>query len=135
MTESVERFGVSLPKELLTDFDHYVRERGYKNRSKALADCIRGQMFEEKIENVESIGVITFIYDHETPHLMEEINRIQHHTNSIITSSHVHLESHLCAETVVIKDMANSIKHLGDRIRSLRGVKVVRIALLPTQVR
>jgi len=135
MTKKVERFGVSLPRELLADFDSFVREKEYRNRSKALADCIRSQMFEEKIDNVECMGVITFIYDHETPRLMEEINQIQHHTRGIITSSHVHLESHLCAETVVIKDMADSIKYLGDRIRSLRGVKVVRIAMLPTDVR
>ena len=135
MAEKVERFGVSLPKELLEDFDNFVSKKEYKNRSKALADCIRSQMFEENIEDVGCVGVITFIYDHETPRLMEEINRIQHHTNGIITSSHVHLESNLCVETVAVRDRATSIKQLSDRIRSLRGVKVVRTAMLPTEVR
>ncbi|MBN2517569.1 MAG: nickel-responsive transcriptional regulator NikR [Candidatus Altiarchaeota archaeon] len=135
MAEKVERFGVSLPKELLADLDHLVRERGYKNRSKALADCVRNQLFKESVDEVECIGAITFIYDHEVPHIMEEINQIQHHTRGIITSSHVHLEGHLCAETVFMKSMASSIRHLSDRIGSLRGVKVVRTALLPAQVR
>jgi len=36
--DGVDRFGVSLPAGLLEDLDEMVREKGYNNRSLAIAD-------------------------------------------------------------------------------------------------
>ncbi|MGD9728385.1 MAG: ribbon-helix-helix protein, CopG family, partial [Nitrospiraceae bacterium] len=59
------RFGVSLDHHLLDDFDRHIKTRKYTNRSEALRDLIRDKLVgEEWSENKETVGTITFVYDH-----------------------------------------------------------------------
>lgn len=39
--DKIARFGVSLGRSLLKEFDRMVQEKGYKNRSLAISDMIR----------------------------------------------------------------------------------------------
>ncbi|RLI88864.1 MAG: nickel-responsive transcriptional regulator NikR, partial [Archaeoglobales archaeon] len=48
MEEGVTRIGVSLPKNLLNEFDSIIRTRGYSSRSEAIRDAIRNYIAEYK---------------------------------------------------------------------------------------
>ena len=69
--ELVTRFSVSLQPKLLEQLDEMAQEKGYENRSLAIADMIRGQLVEhrQKHGNEEIAGTITLVYDHHKQHV------------------------------------------------------------------
>jgi len=48
--EEIVRFGVSMDSGLLKQFDKYINQKGYANRSEAIRDLIRNNLVEEEWE-------------------------------------------------------------------------------------
>ena len=68
------RFGVSLDHHLLDDFDQHIKKRKYTNRSEALRDLIRDNLIgQEWSDNKETVGTITFVYDHHVRDLTRKL--------------------------------------------------------------
>src|SRR6185437_15431941 len=84
MTKLV-RFGVSLDHHLLDAFDRHIERRKYTNRSEALRDLIRNNLVsQEWDENKETVGTITFVYDHHVRDLTSKLTDIQHESQKQI---------------------------------------------------
>lgn len=66
----INRFGVSIPNSLLTNFDQLIQQKGYENRSEAIRDLIRDRLVKQEWEaNKETVGAITIVYNHHTREL------------------------------------------------------------------
>jgi CopG family nickel-responsive transcriptional regulator len=128
------RFGVSIEKELLDDFDALIEERGYSNRSEAIRDLIRGYAAEQVWEaGGEAAGGIVLVYDHHQRELSERLVEIQHDALDIVVSNlHVHLSHHHCLEVIVVRGGAQAIETLADRLRSQKGVTHCSVARVAT---
>jgi len=124
--EDLARFGVSIDSKLLKQFDKYIKEKGYVNRSEAIRDLIRNNLVEKEWEvgTEETVGIITLIYNHHKRELPETLTNIQHkyHT-SMVSTLHVHLDSHNCLEVLVVKGKAREIKIIADMLIGTKGVK------------
>ncbi|MGR3173147.1 MAG: nickel-responsive transcriptional regulator NikR [Candidatus Scalindua sp.] len=120
------RFGVSMDSGLLKQFDKYITEKGYANRSEAIRDLIRNNLVEKEWEvgTGETVGTITIIYNHHKRELPDTLTSIQHkyHT-AMISTLHVHLDAHNCLEVLVVKGKAREIKIIADRLIGTKGVK------------
>lgn len=124
--DEITRFSVSLPQRLLQDLDAMVREKGYDNRSLAIADMIRNQIVQHRQERgtQEIAGTITLIYDHHKPRVQAALTDIGHdHHDIIISTLHVHLDHDHCLEVIVVRGPAATVKTLADRLIAARGVK------------
>jgi CopG family nickel-responsive transcriptional regulator len=130
----VERISVSLPADLLVEFDKFVEERGYTNRSGAIGDAMRSVLSENRLEDGQGVGVVSFVYDHDVPKLAERLVEIQHHFAEVVSSLHVHLSHDLCAEIIVVRGKSSEIQKLSDKIQSMRGVKIVKASVLPAEI-
>ncbi|KAA3599772.1 MAG: nickel-responsive transcriptional regulator NikR [Candidatus Scalindua sp. AMX11] len=123
--EEIARFGVSMDSKLLKQFDRYITEKGYENRSEAIRDLIRNNLvdMEWKVGTSESVGTITIIYNHHKRELTDTLTSIQHkyHT-SMISTMHVHLDSHNCLEVMVVKGKAREITDIANRLIGTKGV-------------
>ena len=119
------RFGVSLDRSLLDEFDKVVRRRKYATRSEALRDLIRDNLVrQEWDENKEMVGTITFVYDHHVPNLTRKLTHIQHDFQGhILTGMHVHLDHDHCLEVLVVKGKGAEISKVADALVSVKGVK------------
>ena len=107
--EQAARFSASLAPALLRDFDQMTREKGYSNRSLAIADMIRDHLVEhrQKFGNEEIAGTITLVYDHHKQHVQATLTDIQHdHHDVIISTLHVHLDHQNCLEVLVVRGKA-----------------------------
>ncbi|MDK2796273.1 MAG: CopG family transcriptional regulator, nickel-responsive regulator [Archaeoglobaceae archaeon] len=126
MEEGITRIGVSLPKNLLDDFDRIIKNRGYSSRSEAIRDAIRGYISDYKwleSEKGDVIGVLVVVYDHRVKGVSDAIISLQHQFASIISSNmHIHLSEEQCLEIIVVKGNMEEIKKLVDRISATRGV-------------
>jgi CopG family transcriptional regulator, nickel-responsive regulator len=133
----IERIGVSLEEELLEAFDVLIAKQGYNSRSEAIRDLIRRQLCQEQLENpkAKAVGAAIIVYDHHAAKLTDSLIELQHsHTMTqqpqIISSLHVHLDEHDCLEIIVLKGLVSEINKVGERILSMKGVKLGRINLV-----
>lgn len=124
MPEEIKRFGVSMESELLEQFDRYISDHAYTNRSEAIRDLIRRALVQEEWSHDRStVGAINLVYDHHVPELSRKLNQLQHDfPGQVIASLHVHLDHHHCMEVIVARGRAHEIKSLADRLIALRGV-------------
>jgi CopG family nickel-responsive transcriptional regulator len=120
------RFGVSIEKKLLENFDRWVGRHSWANRSEAIRDLIRERLVGESWvrEKGQVFATLTFVYDHHVTDLQGRLTRLQHdHEGVVLSSLHVHLGHHDCLEVLVMKGSARKIQSLADAILGTRGVK------------
>jgi len=123
--EELIRFGVSFPAPLIEQFDRYIEEQGYTNRSEAIRDLARKAMLEpSRLHSDEHVaGTIVMVYDHhvsELPQLLTELQHRFHH--SIISTMHVHLNHAQCLEVIVVRGRLSELRALHQQIQVQKGV-------------
>ncbi len=128
-----QRFGISMPSDLLEAFDELIAEQGYPNRSEAIRDIVRNYLIEREWEAPEGevVGTITIVYDHHTRGLESRLIQFQHdheHIGHICCTTHVHLDHDNCVEVMVVQGKAEDVRRLADSIISTRGVKHGQLA-------
>jgi CopG family nickel-responsive transcriptional regulator len=123
-SHGMTRFGISIEAELIGRFDRHIKGRGYRNRSEAVRDLVRDKLMELELESGHDIvGVITVVYDHHKPRLVERLLELQHGNDAeIVASQHVHLDHHHCLETIIVRGPAARIAKLQGVIAALKGV-------------
>jgi CopG family nickel-responsive transcriptional regulator len=134
--KGIERIGVSLERKLLSAFDKLIAKQGYQSRSEAIRDLVRERIGQERLANpeVEAVGTVLLVYEHHSTKLMEKLAGLQHsHVLQTISSMHIHLDEHDCLEVIVLKGKVAEINKVAEKIISLKGVKLGRINLVPTQ--
>ena len=133
--ESVVRFSVSLPRPLARALDQMTAEKGYDNRSLAIADMIRAHLVEhrQQMGAGEIAGSITLVYDHHRHHLQDLLTDLQHeHREVIISSLHCHLDHDHCLEVLAVRGKAAAIKQLADEMIAAKGVKHGKLTITST---
>ena len=124
-TMSVQRFGVSLKKELLEDLDALVRRRAFPNRSQALAFLIEKYKVEKGWEEDAVVtGAILLVYDHHKRDVVDQSIHIQHEYQPLILAlQHIHVTHDACLETIAVKGRAHEIRELADKLIGMKGVE------------
>ena len=132
--EQLVRFGVSLDNRLLKEFDRLIKRRRYTNRSEALRDLIRDNLVGQEWEgDRETVGTITFVYDHHVRDLTGKLTDIQHdYQGQILSGMHVHLDHDHCLEVLVVKGKGSEIKKVADALLSVKGVKHGKLTMTTT---
>lgn len=130
----LKRFTISLDEKLLDDFDAFIGQQKYVNRSEAIRDLIRSSFVAKEWQaDKDVVGVISMVYDHHQYKLQEKVTEIQHdYHHQIVSTTHVHMDHHNCLEVIIIKGKAGAVNELADRIRSLRGVRNCNLAMSTT---
>lgn len=128
----LSRTGVSIDTALLQEFDRFIANKGYTNRSEALRDLIRDHLVTTSVlaPDAEVVGTVTLIYDHHSRLLPEKLTDIQHeHHAEIISTIHAHLDHDTCLEVVVVKGKSKLIQNLADLLISMKGVQHGRLVM------
>lgn len=131
----VARLSLSLPAGLLPQLDVMVREKGYNNRSLAVAEMIRDRLVEhrQQLGMEEIAGTITLVYDHHKQNVQATLTDIQHdHHDIIIASTHVHLDHHNCLEVLIVRGKANVIQRIADERITAKGIKHGKLTVTTT---
>ncbi|MEM0216105.1 MAG: nickel-responsive transcriptional regulator NikR [Candidatus Bathyarchaeia archaeon] len=130
----IVRVSVTLPEDLLKEFDEVINRMGYGNRSKAVQDAVRLFISERKWLQEESgiqAGVLMLLYDHEVRGVEDTLTDIQHNYADIISSTmHIHLTERDCLEAIAVKGEAEKIRRLSDELSSKRGVKLLKTVIV-----
>ena len=130
----LKRFTISIEQELLADFDTYMQQHQYKNRSEAIRDLIRERFVQnEWAADKDVMGVISLVYDHHKPQVQEKITALQHeYHHQIVSTTHVHMDHDNCLEVIIIRGKAEKVQALADNLLALRGVRYGKLAMNST---
>ena len=134
--QKVIRFSVSLEPSLLEALDTRFIKQGYASRSELVRDLIRQKLVQEQWEDEKSIqnGVLVIVYDHHQRELNQKIIDIQHQAKGveILCTTHVHIDSHNCLETIIVRGLSHKIAQFELELSGLRGVKFSKLTRTTT---
>ncbi|MHA1939756.1 MAG: nickel-responsive transcriptional regulator NikR [Candidatus Thorarchaeota archaeon] len=125
----LKRFGVSVPEDLLEQFDVLVKAKRYVGRSEAIRDAMRLFISEWEIESKQegNAATLSVVYKHKAK-LMAELTNAQHASRAnVISTMHVHLTPSHCMEVLTLSGTHKNIQKLADRISGLSGVEFARL--------
>ena len=129
----LRRFGVSIEKDLLKEFDVLIAKKGYANRSDALRALIRSAMLETRTQEtpaMEVIATITLVYDHSSGDLPTRLTEIQHrYHQTIVSTLHVHFDQHNCLEVLVVRGTLKTARSIADSLIGTRGVQQGKLVI------
>jgi len=128
------RLSMSIEKSLYDRLERLVARSGYSNRSEYLRDLIRERLVEEEwAQDEEVVGAVMLLYDHEVRELSAKLTHEQHHHHdAVLATMHVHLDAHVCVESILVQGTASDIRALFDRLRQQKGVLHAALSLSST---
>lgn len=130
----MDRFTISLDKNLAEAFDGLIKERGYATRSEAVRDILRShlQISEQKRNSKGAcVAALSYVYNHHERELAERLTSIQHaHHLLTISTMHAHLDHEECIETVMLKGLIGQVRQFADEIIAERGVRHGQLNLI-----
>jgi len=123
---------ISLPDEMIEKLDGIVREKQYASRSEIVRDALRSLFSEVEWTSKltgSALAVVTMTFNVERRGVFEEISRLQHRYEDIIsTTLHNHMRGS-CLEVVLTRGDIARIRELADRLKAIRGIEVVRVTV------
>jgi CopG family nickel-responsive transcriptional regulator len=129
------RFSVSLEADLLERFDRYCTEGKFATRSEAIRQLLRDALTDEAVSGPaeDAAGTLTLVYDHHKAGLPEKLMEIQHHYGAhIVSTTHVHLDHHLCLEVLILRGQADRVREAAAALRGLKGIRKGQLVLATT---
>lgn len=128
--DKLVRFSVTVPEDLLAEFEAGYYSENRVNRSEAVRNLMRGYISGErwKSNNGEIYATITIVYDHHLPELTRKLTAAQHDNGEVILcSTHVHISHATCLECIITKGFSKDIQKFTDSLRKIRGIKSLSI--------
>ncbi|MGB2876740.1 MAG: nickel-responsive transcriptional regulator NikR [Dehalococcoidales bacterium] len=125
------RVSVSIEKPLFERLEQLIADSDYSNRSEFVRDLIRNYLVEKEWNtNKVLLGTISLVYDHHARGLSGKLTHQQHHfSGTVLATTHVHLDEHLCAEMIMVRGRGKDIKALTDRLQREKGVLHAKLAI------
>lgn len=129
------RISMSLPENLLEEFDKVLSDRGYTARSKGIRAALNDYILRNKGLNKtegEKIGIISVVYDYDYKGVIEKVANIQHEfMNYINVSMHVYLKDNYCLDVIIVDGDASNLEKLIEKMKKVKGVENVKLVNTP----
>lgn len=123
----MERFTISLDEDLAKEFDELIARRGYRNRSEAIRDLLRGHLESARQSGTGGeycVANLSYVYNHHERDLAERLTELQHgHHDLTVATLHAHLDHDNCLESVILKGSVGSVRAFADALIAERGVR------------
>ena len=126
---ALKRFGVSVPEDLLEEFDQLVIEKGYIGRSEAIRDAMRVYLSESQWERGGDMimASLNIVYCHK-PKTMADLIKAQHSSDAhVISTVHVHMTRSHCLEVITLKGSKESITKLANKVTGISGIEYAKL--------
>ena len=124
-----KRFGVSIPENLLDEFDELVSRKEYVGRSEAIRDAMRLFISKNKwdAEDTEGFASLNIVYEHR-PQLTAALLEIQHDAEvEVISTLHTHITRTHCFEVITMRGNKRGIRRVADRIGGITGIEFLEL--------
>lgn len=134
----MERFTISLEDELAEQFETFIQQRGYSNRSEAIRDLIRTELKQQRLQEPEQghcIATLSYVYNHHESELASRVTSAHHaHHELTMATTHVHMDHDNCLEVTILKGPIATVREFADQMTAVRGVRHGSLNMVPVDV-
>jgi len=134
----MERFTISLEDELAKQFDEFIKEKGYSNRSEAMRDLIRTKLEGDRLSSNEAgqcIASLSYVYNHHESELASRLTSSHHdHHDMTMSTTHVHLDHDNCLEIAILRGSIADVKTFANAVIAVRGVRHGNLHMVPVTI-
>ena len=134
----MERITMSLEPELAKQFDAFIKDHRYSNRSEALRDLIRERLDAERLQTADDgycVATLSYVYNHHELELAARITSTHHsHHDMTLSSVHIHLDHDNCLEVVMLRGAIKAVRDFADSVMAARGVRHGRLNMIPVDI-
>lgn len=134
----MERYTMSLEEQLAVEFDEFIAQKGYSNRSEAMRDLIRDRIESERLKTWAEghcVGTLSYVYNHHESELAGRVTSAQHdHHDITMSSMHVHLDHDNCLEVVILRGTIAVVRSFAESVIAERGVRHGKLHLVPVEM-
>jgi CopG family nickel-responsive transcriptional regulator len=134
----MQRFTISLDDALAAQFDTWIGQRGYENRSEAVRDLLRAELQQSRLAAAEAphcVACLSYVYNHHERDLVERMARLQHDQHDlVIATMHVQLDHDHRMETVTLRGRTALVVGFADAVCAERGVHHGKLNLVTVEV-
>ncbi len=130
-----QRVTISLPDAVYQQFEGLMQERGFQNRSQAIAEVLTQHIadYYSLKGNRLMAGTITLFYDHKRHGIKQQIADIQHENiREVISSLHVLLQNSNTMEVILVQGPAKRLRQIANKLLAVKGVLAGRLNLTRT---
>lgn len=132
MKAKLSRISISLPEELLVQFDELVVASQYESRSKAITDVLQKSIVEHSETKDDAImaGTINLVFDDSIPLLRDQLAQIQRkYINEVISNLNVNLENNKTMTVILVQGPVATLHTIADELKSRKGVTIGKLLL------
>ena len=121
---------ITLPQDLLRQFEDFMQTKGYYSRSEAFRDALRGLIAESEIarlqtENVAATIMVTCDYERKDVDL--KMTELRHEFDDVVIENvHRHIGEKYCLEIFIAQGNNGRILNLVNRLRGMHGLLQVK---------
>lgn len=130
----MERFTISLDTALASEFDTWIAQRGYANRSEAVRDLLRAEIDgarQRQHPTGSCVACLSYVFNHHERDLSERLTGLQHdHHELTVSTMHAHLDHDTCLETVILKGAIRDVQQFADAVCAQTGVRHGKLNLV-----
>lgn len=133
--KNAHRLTISIPDGLHSQFEDLMTERGFVNRSQAIAEVLNQHIsdYYSLKGNALMAGTITLFYDHKRPGIKQQITDIHHeHIREVISSLNVLLQNSCTMEVILVQGPAKRLRLIANKLLGVKGVIAGRLNLTRT---
>ncbi|MGB5830652.1 MAG: nickel-responsive transcriptional regulator NikR [Thiohalocapsa sp.] len=133
----MQRMTITLDDELVQEFEAYLADHGYHNRSEAIRDLIRARLDIERLTRQpqgECVANLSYVYNHHERELASRLTRAHHDQHDLAVSTlHVHLDHDNCMEIVVLRGPATQVRAFANAVIAEPGVRHGKLSVLSVE--
>jgi CopG family nickel-responsive transcriptional regulator len=130
----MERFTISLDDELAHQFDAWIAEHRYPNRSEAVRDLLRAELersSHQHEQGSECVASLSYVYNRHELDVTKRLTTLHHdHHDLLVASMQVPLDHEYRLETLALRGNALSVHGFADAVCAQRGVRHGKLNLI-----
>ena len=132
----MEIVSVSMNDTLLDRIDGFADKHGYAGRSEVVREAARsllGEFEDDHLEERELIGVVTAMFEYDSPGVEERMMNLRHEHDDLLSSNTHNCvgEKSGCMESFVLEGNLEDISMFIRRVRAVDEALTVEYSLLP----
>jgi len=134
----MERFTISLDDKLAREFDAWIAERRYANRSEAVRDLFRAELerSSQKADHAaDCVATLSYVYDRRELDVAKRLTTLHHdHHDLLVASMQVPLDHEFRLETLALRGNALAVRQFADLLCAQRGVRHGKLNLISVEM-
>ncbi|MCG7868697.1 MAG: nickel-responsive transcriptional regulator NikR [gamma proteobacterium symbiont of Stewartia floridana] len=134
----MQRMTITLDDDLVNDFEKFLSDNGYQNRSEAIRDLLRERIDGQRLKENPSgncLANLTYVFNHHERNLANRLTESQHaHHDLNIATLHVHLDHDNCMESVVLRGPIERVQAFANATIAQPGVRHGNLYMVPAKI-